>query len=218
MQTDPARVWAARLDSRWALPACLGYVFLVVLTPLGYWKLIGAESLVLFFTLGLLGINIGQLIRRLLGFLPLLVLLGVLVALSHPGRGVAGVSGIAVAIVCRNSLALAAVLTLGLLYSSTELILCLRRLGCPPVIVSTLHFMDRYAHVLGEERNRMLIARSARTFGLRRSSTAAWLDLGHLLGSLFLRAMERGDRIHRAMVSRGWDGTLRSLTDPEKSR
>ena len=36
---------------------------------------------------------------------------------------------------------------------------------------------------------------------------------GGLIGLLFLRAFERAERVHGAMVARGWQGTLRSLDD-----
>jgi cobalt/nickel transport system permease protein len=34
-----------------------------------------------------------------------------------------------------------------------------------------------------------------------------------MIGSLFFRAVTRGERIHLAMLSRGFDGTPRSLGD-----
>jgi cobalt/nickel transport system permease protein len=40
-----------------------------------------------------------------------------------------------------------------------------------------------------------------------------WASLSGLLGHLLVRAMERGDRVHSAMLARGWDGTLRRLDD-----
>ena len=33
--------------------------------------------------------------------------------------------------------------------------------------------------------------------------------LGHMLGSLFLRSYERGERVYVAMLSRGYEGTIR---------
>ena len=195
-----------RLDPRWALLGCLGFVVAVILTPLGAWKALGSEALLLAFFVGYLGVNLGSLARRWLGLCPLLVVLAVLLGISHPARAGEHAAG------------LVAVLALGLVYSAVTLIQTLRRLGCPALVVSTLHFMNRYSHVLVEERNRMLIASRARSFGRKRSLWARWSMLGNLLGALFLRAMERGERVHTAMVSRGWDGTIRSLADSEQTR
>jgi cobalt/nickel transport system permease protein len=36
-----------------------------------------------------------------------------------------------------------------------------------------------------------------------------------MAGSLFLRALERSDRIYMAMLSRGYDGDVRSMPLPE---
>ena len=207
-----------RLDPRWALLGCLGFVVAVILTPLGAWKALGSEALLLAFFVGYLGVNLGSLARRWLGLCPLLVVLAVLLGISHPARAGEHAAGFIATILARNGVALVAVLALGLVYSAVTLIQTLRRLGCPALVVSTLHFMNRYSHVLVEERNRMLIASRARSFGRKRSLWARWSMLGNLLGALFLRAMERGERVHTAMVSRGWDGTIRSLADSEQTR
>ena len=55
----------------------------------------------------------------------------------------------------------------------------------------------------------MVTARRARTF--RRSGRLDWGLLTGLIGILFLRAFERGERVHSAMLARGWDGTVRTL-------
>ena len=41
----------------------------------------------------------------------------------------------------------------------------------------------------------------------------SWSLLGGLIGMLFLRTFERAERVHDAMIARGWDGTIRSLDD-----
>jgi cobalt/nickel transport system permease protein len=39
-----------------------------------------------------------------------------------------------------------------------------------------------------------------------------------MAGSLFLRSLERSDRIYNAMLSRGYDGEVRTLPQPAISR
>ena len=112
-------------------------------------------------------------------------------------------------ILIKNSLAFLAILTLTSVTSFPQLLVALAQLRTPPVLIATLHFMYRYVHVLTEELDRMVKARRSRSF--RRSGRLDWGILTGLIGVLFLRAMERGERVHAAMVSRGWDGTLRSL-------
>jgi cobalt/nickel transport system permease protein len=65
--------------------------------------------------------------------------------------------------------------------------------------------------VLVEELDRMATARRARTFTRRRA--LPWGLLTGLIGMLFLRTFERGERVHGAMVARGWQGTLHHLDD-----
>jgi cobalt/nickel transport system permease protein len=77
--------------------------------------------------------------------------------------------------------------------------------------------MERYRHVLVDELHRMSTARRARTFSRR--GTLAWTLLTGLIAMLFLRTFERAERVHGAMISRGWDGVLRTLDDGnERSR
>jgi cobalt/nickel transport system permease protein len=83
----------------------------------------------------------------------------------------------------------------------------LGRLGAPRLFVSQLLFMYRYAFVLGGEAARMGTARMLR--GGTGSPTLA--IYGSLAGHLLLRAFERAERIHRAMLARGFDGELRTL-------
>jgi cobalt/nickel transport system permease protein len=83
------------------------------------------------------------------------------------------------------------------------------RLGVPRVLVATLQFMERYLHVLGDELARMSLARRARSF--RRGSILSWRLLTGMLGMLLLRSFDRAERVHSAMIARGWDGTFHSL-------
>lgn len=83
----------------------------------------------------------------------------------------------------------------------------LAALGTPRVFTAQLLFLWRYAFVLGGEGARMATAREAR--GGRGSPTLA--VYGSLAGHLLLRAFERAERIHRAMLARGFDGEIRSL-------
>ena len=191
------------------LLAALAYVVCVVATPPGAWKVLAAEGLALAFVVGLSGLAPGVLLRRWLGFGVLLGFFALMIAPAHPARPALGLGGVVLAIVAKNSLAFLAVLTLAGVTPSPQLLAALRRLGVPPALVETLYFMDRYVRVFRDELGRMVLARRARSF--RRSGWREWTALGGLVGHLFLRAMERGERVHAAMLARGWDGTLRTL-------
>ncbi len=198
-----------RLDARLKLVATLAFVVAVVATPVGLWRPLAAAGLLLALVIGLSGVPPLVLFRRWLGFLVLVGFLAMMVAPAHPAREAFGTWGVAATILVKNSLAFLAMLVLADVTPTRALLGALRRLGLPPALASTLYFMHRYMHVLADELGRMLQARRSRTF--RRSGRLDWGLLTGLLGVLLLRALERGERVHAAMLSRGWDGTLRAL-------
>jgi cobalt/nickel transport system permease protein len=81
----------------------------------------------------------------------------------------------------------------------------LRGLRVPDVFVTQLLFLHRYLFLLVEEAQTLKQARDLKSFGGRGTD---WRTTARLLGSLFLRALDRSQRIHRCMVSRGFDGSI----------
>jgi cobalt/nickel transport system permease protein len=81
------------------------------------------------------------------------------------------------------------------------------RLRIPRVFAVQLLFMYRYIFVLFDEALRMIRAHSLRSF-------RTYPDIkiiGLLIGQLLLRSLNRAERIHNAMVSRGFDGEIRIM-------
>jgi cobalt/nickel transport system permease protein len=200
-----------RLDARLKLIATLGFILTVIATPMGAWRGFGAEGLVLAFVVGLTGLEPRDLGRRWLGLIVLVGFLVLMVAPAHPARARAGLAVVAASLLIKNGLALLAMLILAGTTPFPTMLAALRKLGVPPLLVGTLQFMDRYRHVLLDELDRMATARRARTF--RRRRALSWSLLGGLIGMLFLRTFERAERVHGAMLARGWSGTLPSLYD-----
>jgi len=81
----------------------------------------------------------------------------------------------------------------------------LRKLGIPEIFISQLLFLYRYIFVLMEETLRMVRARDLRSFGKRGQGMSVFI---HLIGTLFMRTIERAERIYHAMLSRGFSGTI----------
>ena len=79
----------------------------------------------------------------------------------------------------------------------------------PGVMVMILSFMYRYIFLLVDEVIRMRQARDSRNFGGKR----LWQirTIGNMIGTLFIRSYERGERVYAAMVARGFDGQTRTL-------
>lgn len=92
----------------------------------------------------------------------------------------------------------------------------LRHLRVPGVIVSIISLMYRYLFVLVEEAQRLLRARAARSAALPGRSTGgsvAWRATvaGRMAGQLFVRSLDRSDRVYQAMVARGYRGQLLTM-------
>jgi cobalt/nickel transport system permease protein len=81
----------------------------------------------------------------------------------------------------------------------------LRKLRIPEIFISQLLFLYRYIFVLIEETLRMVRARDLRSFGKRGQGMKVFINL---IGTLFMRTVERADRIYNAMLSRGFSGTI----------
>lgn len=112
-------------------------------------------------------------------------------------------------ILARVGLTIAAALAVAAGTGMHALAAALAALGVPRIFTGQLLFLWRYAFVLGGEASRMQAARTLR--GGRGSPALA--VYGPLAGHLLLRAFERGERIHRAMRARGYDGEIRTLRE-----
>lgn len=107
-------------------------------------------------------------------------------------------------------------LLLNILTLSTSVSLLLQALvtlKTPPLLVSILASMYRYIGVLTNEFKAMRRAATARNFAPRNlydryRQDHAWQRqvLGNMLGVLFIRTYDRGDRIYQAMLARGYQG------------
>lgn len=96
-----------------------------------------------------------------------------------------------------------------------DLVDALRELRLPRIMVAIISFMYRYLAILADEATRMLRARDARSADPtgRGGGSIRWRATvtGRMVGSLFLRAYERSERIYAAMQARGFEGEFRHL-------
>ena len=77
-------------------------------------------------------------------------------------------------------------------------------------MVQIASFMLRYVNVISDEMERMKIARESR--GFEATGIKHWKVLATAAAALFIRSYERGERVHLAMLSRGFEGELPSLS------
>ncbi|HSO09822.1 MAG TPA: cobalt ECF transporter T component CbiQ [Desulfoprunum sp.] len=109
-------------------------------------------------------------------------------------------------ILLRFGLTVAAMLVLIATTGFNQVCMALERLGIPKIFAVQLLMLYRYIFVLLEEGQRMHRARSLRSFQKRGMEMKQY---AYLLGQLLLRTIDRGQRIHLAMLCRGFDGTIR---------
>jgi cobalt/nickel transport system permease protein len=126
--------------------------------------------------------------------------LGLGVSLSEPGLVAAA------GLLMKGTLGVLASLTLAATTEPEDVLRGLERLRMPDLIVQIMGFMIRYLDVVTGEMGRMLTAMRSR--GCDPRSPRHWPALARSLGALFIRSYERGERVHLAMLSRGYTGRL----------
>ncbi|MFC9970154.1 cobalt ECF transporter T component CbiQ [Spirillospora sp. NPDC127200] len=114
-------------------------------------------------------------------------------------------------ILAKGTLGVAASILLAATTEPRVLLLGVERLRMPQLITQIAAFMLRYGDVVTAELGRMKVARAARGFEARGPRAA--VVLARSVGALFLRSYERGERVHLAMLSRGYDGRMPVLHD-----
>ena len=119
-------------------------------------------------------------------------------------------------IVAKGTIGVVSSILLAATTPARDLLLGLERLRVPPLLVQIASFMLRYTHVVTDEMHRMRVARESRGFDAR--GIRSWPVVAQSAGALFIRSYERGERVHLAMLSRGYTGTMPSLDDVRASR
>jgi cobalt/nickel transport system permease protein len=112
----------------------------------------------------------------------------------------------AAGLLMKGTLGVLAALTLAATTEPDDVLRGLQRLRVPEPLVQIMGFMIRYLDVVTGEMGRMLTAMRSR--GCDPRSPRHWPALARSLGALFIRSYERGERVHLAMLSRGYTGTL----------
>lgn len=116
------------------------------------------------------------------------------------------------AIIAKGTLGLLVAITLSGSTKAREIIGGLEILRLPALMVQIATFMLRYVNVVSDEMERMKVARQSRGFEAR--GIADWKILTQAAGALFIRSYERGERVHLAMLSRGYLGTMPVMEKP----
>lgn len=202
------------LDARAKILVTLIFLILVLSLPLS-----DLTGLILFLiypiiTCSMAGISYGMVFKRSLFVLPFIIFIGLFnpildtqVVFSIGGVGITSGWISFISILLRGLVSVQAVFLLILTTGFSNLCRAMQRLGIPNLLATQLLFVYRYIFVLLQEALNMDRARSARSFGRKTYSLKMW---GVFIGQLLLRTIERSERIHKAMLSRGFTGEIRS--------
>lgn len=88
----------------------------------------------------------------------------------------------------------------------TDIIRGLSILRVPALFISITTFMIRYLELIADELGRMRVAMTSRGYDPRWISQAR--PIASAAGALFVRSYERGERVHAAMLARGFTGEM----------
>ncbi len=194
------------------LVALVAFVLAVVATPTGQWWAFALEAALVVGAIRVSQVPLRYLGRRLVVEVPFVVFALLLplvatgprvevgpMALSEAGLVAAG------GLVVKGTLGVLASLLLAATTEARDVVVGLERLRLPAPLVAILAFMVRYIDVVAGDLRRMQIARAARGFQPRH--LGAWPVVAAGASALFIRSFERGERVHLAMLSRGYSGT-----------
>ena len=191
----------------------LGFMLVVVATPRQAYGVFVAEALVLLGVVAVSRVPLTYLLPRMVVEVPFALFAVLVPFISHgPRTEVLGVTvsepGLVAgtALLVKGTIGVLASLTLAATTEPQDLLRGLQRLRTPDLLVQIMGFMVRYLDVVTAEMARMTVAMRSR--GCDPRSPRHWPVLARSLGALFIRSYERGERVHLAMLSRGYDGRL----------
>lgn len=216
------------LDPRVKLVAALGYILGCALTPDGAWLAFLALGLLWLAVTLIAEVPVRLLLRRGLVALPF-AFAAVTVLFSISGNVLLAIplpftdqqllitdNGVIrfFTIMLKSWLSVLMALLLSATTTFPDLMRAMRGIGIPTVLVGVISFMYRYMFVLADEVLRLMRARESRMAagpaGQKVGGNVVWRAkvVGGMVGSLFVRSLERSDRVYNAMVSRGYSGEM----------
>lgn len=196
--------------------ALVGFVVAVAVTPRSEVWAFGVYASAIWSIVLIARLPVTTVLRRLLILIPF-VIFAVLIPIIGGGEQVS-VLGISLSVdglwATWNILAKASIgATASIVLSSTtrvpDVLSGLTTLRVPRVLVAIIAFMMRYLDLLVQQLGRMRTSMTARCHDPR------WLwqvkPIASSAGALFVRSYERGERVHQAMLARGYTGTMPTL-------
>ncbi|HYO38089.1 MAG TPA: cobalt ECF transporter T component CbiQ [Nocardioidaceae bacterium] len=207
-----------RLPPQCKLVAVLVFVLVVVSTPAAHFGAFAGYACTLAGVALVSHVPFRVIARRMVVEVPFVAFAILLPFVSHGEK--ISVLGVAVSeaglldawnLLAKATLGVVASILLAATTEPRTLLLGVERLRLPLPMVQIMQFMFRYADVVGAEMHRMKVARDSRAFHAR--DVRQLRVVSQSAGALFIRSYERGERVHLAMLSRGYEGSMPRLND-----
>jgi cobalt/nickel transport system permease protein len=225
------------LDGRLKLIFTLAFILCTSLLPVGSWSAYIFMFCILLAILIVADIDYKYLLTRSVLFLPFLMAAlpvifnetGITLASFSIGEIEVDISREGVLqFIClgmKSWLSIIAAILLASTTSFTELQQAMRSIRVPQLLVAVFGLMWRYLHLMVEEVDRLTRARSSRsgtdpTSRYRAGGSLSWRAgvTGAMAGNLFIRSLERSERVYQAMLARGYDGETRTMENSSPTR
>jgi cobalt/nickel transport system permease protein len=206
---------AHRLDPRAKILGLLAVTVVAVSTPVARWPVFAGCAAVLLLFAALARVRPSELWRRVRVVLPLVLLVGALVPLTRTGGRAFALGPVTVheagllvfaAVAAKAAIGTCSAALLGATTTFPAVLRGLEELRVPRLLVQIAGFMYRYLFVIVEEVGRMRAALVSRGYRPRHALQAG--PMGRVATAMFLRTYGRGERVHDAMLARGYRGSM----------
>jgi len=192
-----------KLDPRTKIIAFLLFIIFVITTPPLKFQLFALYAIVIFAVAFISKVPFFYLLKRALVIIPFVLLIAIFLPFMKTNQ-----YGwlLFCNVMTKSLLALLATIMLSSTTKFHVLLKGFELLKCPKIIIMMLAFMYRYIFILTDEAHKMERARKSRYFG-----GEIWRQfkiICNIIGLLFIRAFERGERVYQSMAARGFNGNI----------
>ena len=219
------RSWFHSADARIKLVMALGFIFATTSIPPGKWIGFAAMLALVWLAAAISRVGLLRVFLRSLVAIPF-ILIALPTVFTKPGvylfeldlnlfalTGTQEGLDFFISVLLKSWASVTAAVVLTATTPPLRLLDALRALRVPAVLVAIVMLMYRYLFVLVDEAQSLMRARTARSaaIGPKSGGSLVWRakSVGGMAGSLFIRTLDRSERIYMAMLARGYDGTLR---------
>ena len=214
----------SRLDSRIKIISFIILILSIAFTPPDLYMHFLSYSVIILVIVLLSKIHLSFILKRSLVIIPFVLMIAVFIPFFKKGN-IAGAysfgslklnvsySGLLILwnVLVKSFLSMLMMIILISTTHFVDLLKALEKLRLPKIFIMIMSFMYRYVFLFTDELLLMSQAKESRMV-----SRNKWLNiktLSNMIGSLFVRSYERGERVYLSMCSRGYNGEIRTVNN-----